>query len=57
LEEPAGFADSQAEWEFRFGLGQVLGTKEIIGEGLKAEVEDEFAIGGMAGAAVELVHC
>jgi hypothetical protein len=53
LEQPAGLADSKPEGEFGFRLGEIFWSQEIVGEGLQAEVEDEFAVGGIAGAAAE----
>ena len=53
LQEPAGLANGEAEGEFGLGLGKVLGTKEVVGKGLQAEVQDEFAVGRIAGAAAE----
>jgi hypothetical protein len=53
LEEPAGLADGEAEGEFGLTLGDVLRSQEIVGEGLEAEVQEEFAIGRIAGAAVK----
>ena len=54
MEEPAGLADGKAEGEFGLGPGEILGSQEIVGEGLEAEIEDEFAVGGIAGAAMEV---
>jgi hypothetical protein len=54
LEEPAGLADGEAEGELRLGPGEILGSEEIVGEGLEAEIEDEFAVSGIAGAAMEV---
>jgi hypothetical protein len=53
LEEPAGLADGEAKWEFRLGPGEILLAKEIVGEGLDSEIEDEFAIFRIARAAAE----
>ena len=54
MEEPAGLAYGKAEGEFGLGLGEILRSQEIVSEGLDAQVEDEFAVGGIAGATVEV---
>jgi len=53
LQEPAGLADGEAQGKFGLGLGEVLGAEEIVGKGLDSEIQDELAIGRIAGAAVE----
>jgi hypothetical protein len=53
LQEPAGLADSEAQGKFGLGLGEVLRAEEIVGEGLDPEIQDEFAVGGIAGAALK----
>src|SRR5262249_24023926 len=53
LQEPAGLANGEAEGEFRFRFGKVFRTKEVVRKGLNAKIQDEFAVGRIAGAAAE----
>jgi len=53
LEEPAGLANGEAKRELGLRLGEVLGMQEIVGEGLDSEIQDEFAIVRIAGAAAK----